>query len=214
MPVMDGYQLTKAIRTEEATTGTHIPIIAITANALHGEAERCLQIGMDDFIVKPIDLRAFRVKLGQWLPSTRAAIVEEIPHADSADVVLTHSSDTVFDRAELIRYVGDDEDLIHEVLSEFEGPAREIVDEISAAFQKRTAEPIGFAAHKLKSAGRIVGAKALGRLCEELEDAAGDANWAKIDAIAPQLTLAFEQLMLCIRSELKSPAHAHVSSAS
>jgi CheY-like chemotaxis protein len=56
------------VREREQQTGGHIPIIAITANALHGEVERCLAIGMDDFVVKPIELRAFRTKLKQWMP--------------------------------------------------------------------------------------------------------------------------------------------------
>jgi CheY-like chemotaxis protein len=72
MPLMDGYQLTTKIREREQQTGGHIPIIAITANALHGEVERCLAIGMDDFVVKPIELRAFRTKLRQWMPPRHA----------------------------------------------------------------------------------------------------------------------------------------------
>jgi CheY-like chemotaxis protein len=72
MPLMDGYQLTTKIREREQRTGGHIPIIAITANALHGEVERCLAIGMDDFVIKPIELRAFRTKLKQWMPARHA----------------------------------------------------------------------------------------------------------------------------------------------
>src|SRR5690606_36610746 len=70
------YRLTEIIRAEESGTRRHIPIIAITANALHGEAERCLAMGMDDFVVKPVELHAFRHVLRRWLPLASATTVE------------------------------------------------------------------------------------------------------------------------------------------
>ena len=73
MPEMDGYELTAAIRAAEKSganeTGKRrIPIIAFTANALKGEAERCLAIGMDDYLSKPVQLADLRAMLGKWMP--------------------------------------------------------------------------------------------------------------------------------------------------
>jgi PAS domain S-box-containing protein len=67
MPHMDGFALTKAIR-EGETPGTHLPIIAITANAMQGEAQRCLQAGMDDYLSKPMRLQELAPVLEKWLP--------------------------------------------------------------------------------------------------------------------------------------------------
>jgi PAS domain S-box-containing protein len=67
MPHVDGFALTAAIREAEAP-GTHLPIIAITANAMQGEAQRCLQAGMDDFLSKPLRLQELAPVLEKWLP--------------------------------------------------------------------------------------------------------------------------------------------------
>ncbi len=67
MPVMDGYEATSAIRRLEGSD-KHTPVIALTANALPGQREKCLQHGMDDFISKPINLDALRQTLAHWLP--------------------------------------------------------------------------------------------------------------------------------------------------
>lgn len=69
MPIMDGFQMTQAIRDVEAEGGNnHIPIIAVTANALKGEKERCLELGMDDYLAKPIELENLRERLELHLP--------------------------------------------------------------------------------------------------------------------------------------------------
>ena len=75
MPLMDGYKLTARIRAEEATRAAssdaptmRLPILALTANALHGEAERCLSIGMDDYLTKPLQLDPLAAALKRWLP--------------------------------------------------------------------------------------------------------------------------------------------------
>ena len=57
MPEMDGFETTAIIRERERTSGCHLPIIALTANAMVGDAERCLEAGMDGYVSKPVDVR-------------------------------------------------------------------------------------------------------------------------------------------------------------
>lgn len=64
MPEMDGFEMTKRIRKKEETSGTHLPIIALTAHAMHGDKERCLTAGMDGYLTKPISAQELDTLLG------------------------------------------------------------------------------------------------------------------------------------------------------
>ncbi len=67
MPEMDGFAATAAIRANASTTGHHVPIVAMTADALQGDRERCLAAGMDDYVSKPVTLESLRLVLERWL---------------------------------------------------------------------------------------------------------------------------------------------------
>jgi len=70
MPVMDGYEATSAIRNRNKKDNSYIPIIAMTANAMKGDRERCLEAGMDDYISKPIDIDRLREIISKWSTNT------------------------------------------------------------------------------------------------------------------------------------------------
>ena len=80
MPHMDGYDLARSIRELESDAGRErVPIIACTANAMQGEAEACLAAGMDDFLVKPVELAQLSEKLDRWLPLAGATQAPATP---------------------------------------------------------------------------------------------------------------------------------------
>ena len=69
MPVMDGFAATEAIRAIEAerTAGRRTPIIAMTANAMQGDREHCIESGMDDYLSKPVSYEDLRATVGRWM---------------------------------------------------------------------------------------------------------------------------------------------------
>ena len=73
MPEMNGYEATRAIRAAEAATGTHTPIIGVTAHALKGDRDKCMEAGMDDYLAKPISPDRLGAKIGTWLSEAAAA---------------------------------------------------------------------------------------------------------------------------------------------
>src|SRR6267143_3694903 len=90
MPRKDGYEATTEIRRLEDAAGEkrHIPIVALTANAMEGDRERCLTSGMDDYLSKPLGREALRTVLERWI-GAGASLEEDAPDAGRAAVPTT-----------------------------------------------------------------------------------------------------------------------------
>ena len=80
LPTMDGYEATRALRVRERGTGRHVPVIALTANALGEERDNCLAAGMDDYLSKPVRFDDLAAMIARWIPpkaETETASVTE-----------------------------------------------------------------------------------------------------------------------------------------
>jgi signal transduction histidine kinase/CheY-like chemotaxis protein/HPt (histidine-containing phosphotransfer) domain-containing protein len=192
MPIMDGFELTNAIRKDEEGNDVHSKIIAITANALQGEAERCLESGMDDYMSKPIDMKELREKLHKWMPHAKESSKQSIRDEKTAtdDTPLKESNGPI-DENVLKAMFGDDEAMFREILVDFIEPSKAIIKEIQTGFEQHSAEDVKQGAHKLKSSALSIGAIALGELCQNLEAAGKNDDWAIIENGTPKL----EELM-------------------
>ncbi|MFI5000817.1 MAG: PAS-domain containing protein [Reyranellales bacterium] len=159
MPDMDGFELTRQIRTEEgANTGRRrTPIVALTANALKGEADRCLAAGMDDYLTKPLTLDRLHEAVARWT-AVGADAPSIAPHAESTAAV---------DRSVVAEMFGGNPAAIARVLGRFKDAGAKLVAEIAAA--KDDSKQLTDISHKLKGAARAAGAVRLGDLAAALE---------------------------------------------
>lgn len=192
MPEMDGYELTGAIRDDEKGGSDRSPIIAITANALQGEAERCLAAGMDDYLSKPVAMPDLQAMLQKWMPvdvgqeSTVQPLKEGVLAAEGSSKSNGHDQQAIDERA-LKDMFGDDQETFKEILASFVEPSEVIIRDLKDGHAERSAASVKDAAHKLKSSARSVGANALADACLALETAGKEEDWAQIDEIAPTL---------------------------
>ncbi|CAA0102848.1 Sensor histidine kinase RcsC [Halioglobus japonicus] len=204
MPEMDGYELTTAIRAEEDEF-EHVGIIALTANALSGEAEYCMQHGMDGYLSKPANLEEIEDVLNKWLPPLPIRISGEVledasAHKYSPQPTQQHSTELPVDVKVLQGLVGDDPEIIREFLEDFQQSSAAISQELRTASQSGNFAQVGAAAHKLKSSARAVGAIQLGNRCEEIEAAVNDGHIEEVEGLVE----LFNQAMVEVDHYLQS----------
>lgn len=170
MPLMDGYELATAIRAAEAE-GSHMPIVALTANAVQGEARRCQALGMDDYQTKPVQLSVLKALLLRWLRPADGAGTAVDTH-QSARAPATHETPSESPPADLnvlVALIGDDAGEIAEVLALFRSISQQAAEQIRTGIANGALKGVADAAHTLKSNARAIGAVAFGQTCEDIE---------------------------------------------
>ncbi|PTN13005.1 ATP-binding protein [Nitrosomonas aestuarii] len=192
MPEIDGFELTKNIR-ELESDDQHIPIIALTANALKGEREHCLTAGMDDYLSKPVQLEDLQTTLEKYLRINGSDSEEETQTGEKAAASPTQPAGDTESAAKvpvdvhiLEELIGDDPETIKEMLRDFRINTAKSAAELRTAYQKGQLTTAGSIAHKLKSSSRSVGALSLGELCAEMEQAGKKNDQKVLDALLPK----------------------------
>ena len=193
MPHMDGYELATAIRHGEAGA-RRMPIVALTANALRSDHKRCLDLGMDDCLTKPLQLVDLKAMLDRWLPAAAAP-----PVAAPPEPALAPEAPPPADLRVLAALVGDDPQGLADMVQAFRRSAERSRLEMARALDAAAVpaavltdavhpiQPLADAAHRLKSGARSIGALALGALCADLEAAAEACHPADCAALLPRL---------------------------
>ena len=217
MPELDGYEATKKIREAENVkhevkeegspdalhfTAEHVPIIAVTANAMQGDREKCLQAGMDDYLSKPIRPEELSHVLAKWLPKSESlsspiaensqAFISSSPSNSTSSDVINHET-----LAELESLGG--REFLQTMIQKFVEDALECVTMIEQALDNQDLTQIQESAHGLKGISRNMGATALAQAAVDLETA------CKIDetTISPSFRAAIQGTFQSTRQELE-----------
>ncbi|WP_395648833.1 ATP-binding protein [Thermomonas sp.] len=208
MPHMDGYQMARQIRSEESQRGLpRTPVIALTASALKGEAERCLEAGMDDYLAKPVGIATLGVCLQRWLPHTRGDA--DASHADSLRIqtenntqasTASNIADTnILDRSILTELTGGDPAEAGALLTDFLASTDADLAELDRLHTANNLPELTRQAHKIKGAARLVGAHHLGEAAAALETAGRSGHWDAVATLTDRLHDAVAQLQAYTR---------------
>lgn len=200
MPILDGFAATAAIRQRERGTPQHLPIVAMTAHAMAGDRERCLDAGMDAYVSKPFrPQELFRVVEG--IQRNRASPTASANGADGAPAAkqLSTAATPEFDRIEALRRVGGSEDMLLELVGLFrvEGPKQ--MNDIREQHAAGDLPALARAAHTLKGSVSIFAAQHAYAAALRIEKMAraSDATqfsdaWRELQSAIDRLTTAFD----------------------
>ncbi len=208
MPRMDGYQLARAIREEEARRGLpRTPIVALTAAALKGEAERCLAAGMDDYLTKPVGVATLGACLQRWLPHTAATV--PVPAARGASIQAANNQRAIaggglpqlahpraLDDSVLAGLTGGDPAETRVLLEDFLSSTSEDLALLETLRAAGDLAGMARQAHKIKGAAKLVGAVELAEAATLLETASREGDWAGVLPLDIDVSTAVERLRL------------------
>ena len=196
MPEMDGYEATGEIRNPNSKVLDHkVPVIAMTANAMQGDREKCIEAGMDDYLSKPINPQELSDMLEKWIVKQGTSQQEETTAQN------TESAENVFDKASLLDRLMGDKKLANEILGEFmEDVPRKFIA-LKEALDNGDAPSVQREAHTLKGASANIGAVALQEVANQIEVAGEAGDLAKAGSITSQLDKQFEVLKKIIQPD-------------
>ena len=171
MPVMDGYQATALLRAREAGSGRHLPVIAVTANAMEGDRSQCLAAGMDDYLAKPYTTAQLEATLQRWLPTRPAA--GEHGAAPPLTATPAPAAGTAIDHQVLEPYRKLDPDggwgLTRRLLKVYLESSTALIQRLETAIPVGDANAVREAAHALKSSSANIGGRAAAEHFRALE---------------------------------------------
>jgi len=166
MPEIDGYEATRAIRALERSTGGHTRIVAVTANAMKGDRERCLAAGMDEYLAKPLQreglMRALRPLLERGGESQGEAV-------EATSVTPRDAGDVPLDRNRLTEIAGGDADFAQELIHLFIEDTAQHIAALGEAIAQADAETVRKVGHTLKGSSSNIGAEPLRCAAFEVE---------------------------------------------
>jgi CheY-like chemotaxis protein/HPt (histidine-containing phosphotransfer) domain-containing protein len=197
MPEMDGFEATCQIRNPHSAVRNHrIPIIAMTAGAMQGDREKCLEAGMNDYVAKPISPQALAEALEKWLPREAAAAPKQATgKPEEAVLVSAEASEVqVFDMAGMMARMMDDEDLARTVVGGFLEDLPKLIKALKGYLEAGDVPGTERQSHTIKGASANMGGEALRKVAFEMEKAAKAGDLKSVAARLPELEIQFARL--------------------
>jgi PAS domain S-box-containing protein len=185
MPVMDGFEATRAIR---SSPQSDIAIVAVTADAMSDDRDRCLREGMNDYLAKPVELEPLRAILAKWLPGNSADDTPPVA-AQPAD----EKSEGIFNAESLLRRLGGDRQFAGRIVKGFLENAPSQLSNLQKRLDEADAAGIILQAHSLKGSAATVGAEGLQALALAIEQAAKAGKLDRCGELFPVVVVEFEQ---------------------
>lgn len=201
MPEMDGLQTTIAIRERERDSGRHVPIIAMTAYALAGDRDRCLEAGMDGYVSKPVKPEMIREALEQFVGVPLLPADTSMHTFPAASVVMNVAGEAsrtriageipVFDRAGLVERLGG-EDLVDVFLRKFKASMPGYVGRLQSEVDSGNVEAVRASAHTIKGLAATIGAEQVHRAAIDMETALKANDLARLEEIQVSMVAAYQ----------------------
>jgi PAS domain S-box-containing protein len=204
MPVMDGYSATRHIRQQERI-GQHTPIVALTANAMTGQLERCLEAGMDGLLTKPIALDRLREVLerfGLAVPEGAALAAAEV-----AAIVTTPALPPAVDTSQLSELAGEDQEFVQSVVLSFEKSMAQLLGSMRTAASRGEAHQLVRAAHQVKGAAANLQAQELSALAAQLEANAKTLSPPEIEERLSRLAVEIARATTALQNFAATAGH-------
>lgn len=200
MPNMDGYEATRNIRRGAAGENyKDITIVAMTANAMQGDREKCLNAGMNDYLTKPIDEDPLMDCLSQWLKMDKRPLDEKNPHTDS-DLQNRSTEDEnsidIWDYAGLLARMKNKEKRVSKILKLFLMDTPERIENIEKYTLSQDNQSLVTEAHTLKGVFANINATTLQSLSAELEQMAKESDNKQLAKILPIFKNNYEKLLV------------------
>jgi len=152
MPEMGGFEATQAIRDHEKTSGEHVPIVALTAHAMQGDRQRCLDAGMDGYLSKPLDIDDL-IRTVEGFGNREGLVRSSSP----SKKLVTATGKRLFDESLALTHTGGNRTLLRQVIGMFNADSRSSLRKIKAAVDARNGDALRMSAHALKGALGTVG---------------------------------------------------------
>jgi CheY-like chemotaxis protein len=192
---MDGFEATAIIREREKKSGTHIPIIAMTAHAMKGDRERCLESGMDGYIAKPIRAKD--------LYETVEVMAAGAGESQSVETGISEATE-IIDKDELLKQIGGNEESLKEIVELFVVESEKLLLKIREAIANKAPSDLQRAAHTLKGSIRLFGLESPAAAALRLEIMGRDNNLVGAEQALLDLNKEVEQLIMKLRDLTKS----------